>query len=300
MDDTHRRFAEQIPWYLRNDLSRQERSALESHLHECAGCRELLETARDLAAGVPEAAAPLEEHPEAHLLADVALEPKSVATEARARVEEHLSTCPPCREAAEILRRQGGKPGERRHRRGHRGPERPRRNPLSRTLLHPVAAAFYLAALLALLPLSLRSGPGTEREREAPEVAWVVPPAARLFPDDRMRGESGESEPNVRPIDARGKLLRLDLMTDLDLVGWEDVDEQRPIVLRVLAPEGTAVVERRLRVSDVGEGGLVSLVVPRDLLQAGETYRVELRRGRPDADAERLFSSEIVLRRASE
>jgi len=95
-----------IPEYVGGLLTQDERAQVESHLPECAECRELVETCRTLSVGLKsimreEALA----HPSTEELSIFAVSPEALAEDVKQRVSFHLEVCKEC--ADDLLAAKG-------------------------------------------------------------------------------------------------------------------------------------------------------------------------------------------------
>jgi alkylhydroperoxidase/carboxymuconolactone decarboxylase family protein YurZ len=292
-EQAHDRLAEQIPWLVRGELPAARRAELEEHVATCEECRALLETAQELSEAAPDLSDRLLEHPEARLLDEYAFRPEALDESLRAWIAAHLKACEACGEAVAMLHRSAQQTRAEPPRRTRSGGRLPRL--LSRTILHPAAAAVYLVAALVLLPFAVREsrevtspGAGT-----GPETPRLVGPAFRLFPDEPFRGEEpAEPEPTRQLlVDPEATVVRLDLITDLDVVEWPEAGWR----LRVAAEGGDEVLAAPLGPDDVSPLGLVSVEIPTGQLIPLEPYRVQIRRAAGAAPP--LFETRFTIAR---
>ncbi len=90
----HERYQEQIPAHLAGRLEGNERSALESHLGDCAECTSLEEIGKDLVRGLREVDSELSSsHPAA---TDLRLHARGAAGDEEAAIVAHLTSCLAC------------------------------------------------------------------------------------------------------------------------------------------------------------------------------------------------------------
>lgn len=289
-DDDHLRCVERMPALVRGELSSEELATVNAHLQACAECRALLDAARELREGLSGDAGRLPEHPEARLIDEYARRPESLDESTGAWVGAHLRACKACAEAA-ALAGSGGLGDRDRSRGGLRGM-------ISRTVLHPLAAAFYLAALLALVPFALREGasPPPSAGTSIAESARIAPPAVRVFSAERFRGQGAEaaSETPVReiPRPAPGATVRIELVTDLDVTPWPEAG----LRLRVApAQGGEPVIDTQLSREAVSPTGVVALEIPEPALNVGRVYRIDIR----PRDASPLFVARFAVAQRS-
>jgi hypothetical protein len=287
-EDPHRLWAERIPELLRGELSAEERAELDAHLADCEECRELIATARDLRAAAGEGEEARDAHPEARLLDEYSRHPESLDEEVSAWVGAHLSACKACAEAAALAATDGP------HTPGTRGRLS---GLLTRTILHPVAAILYLAAALTLLPLALRGVPGDPAPARAiADRARLAEPAERLFSEQTLRGRSSAAKAPPSSVElAPGRdALRLELVTDLDILEWPEAG----LRVRVAPERGTPLLDERLPRDVVGPSGVIALELPTELLSTGDVYRVQIREA--SGETAPLFEARFVPEPAGE
>lgn len=289
---SHERIARLIPDYLLDALDPVERKEVETHVRSCSSCAALLETARELRAGLRTAGRPgLLGHVQAQHLDRFARDPDAVEPRLAAWIRSHLDECAPCREALEILDsvHRAEASAARRPVSTHRVAARERGGAwflLSRTVLHPVAALGYLALLAILVGVwSLR--PAGTPARPAIEA---LPPAFPLYPQETLRAAESREPPEVAEIPGAetGPWLYLQVATLAD----EDLLQDAAVGFVVeIRDAGTTVRSQRLARSAVSEYGIVLLRVVRAGLTAGHDYRLVVQvaaPGRP-RDGEVVF-----------
>jgi hypothetical protein len=166
----HGDVARLIPWYPNGTLAPEDQRRVERHLRECSDCRALLDEARALEPLGDLDPDELLDHVQAQHLERFATAPDSIAPELAGWIREHLGGCEACRGALRILERSsadgahpvGAKERASRERTSIWGF-------LTGTVLHPAAAAAYLAILALAIPVyrSVFHLPDVERLKTA-------------------------------------------------------------------------------------------------------------------------------------
>ncbi len=92
------RYSQEIPEYLRGDLSKDEIAELETHVQACSRCQEEVEDLRWFLTGVRNNAMAISEgHLSSRLLYESVDEPSALEPDVMARLKDHLNTCESCR-----------------------------------------------------------------------------------------------------------------------------------------------------------------------------------------------------------
>jgi hypothetical protein len=264
--------AEALPFYVNGTISEAERREVEAHLPGCAACRALLEDLRSLAEAMRRGGEDLLDHVHAAHLEAYVSGSRPLDRDLGRWIGSHLAACAPCREAADALREdltvvQGGA--------GRASPaapaaaRAPRRgiwSSLSRTLLHPVPAAAYLALLVAAL--AVLAPPGGEAPAPPPAPAGPRAPAVAdvLVLSSALRGE-GAPPAILRPAAAATPALGLEFPLP------EGADPSSSIRITLHDAEGREVWSEttpasRVR-SSLEAAGIVLVVLPPALLREG-------------------------------
>jgi hypothetical protein len=276
--------------YAMGRLGEDECKAIERHIKNCAACRAMLAEARELRDVLRlERPERLLAHVQAAHLTRFALDRSSLEPRLSTWIEEHLSSCDACREAAEILRSESSdSPGPIRP--SVRAPDVPSRGPwewLSRTVLQPAPALAYLVMLVAVVGLWSVSDRTPTMAPSEPD-ALLLPPAISVYPAERFRSDGPtEVEPVSIPAPADGDLY-LRIHSEID----EAVLENPAATLRFGISDGAEIVVAGPIVpGGITELGVLQLRIRAGLLEPGRTYRLEIGL---DGD-EPLFHRDLVL-----
>jgi len=277
---SHDRIAPLLVDHARGALDDEESAEIQSHLKDCAECRDTLETIGELAR--------LAEFDDQALLGHVQAQHLVAFSEGRQTaagqqwIASHISACAVCSEALEVLRSdtekqtvQGDQPND-------------WWRFLRRTLLGPVPALAYLLALLIVTPLLLRDSPEPHTGPQAPDV---LPAPVRLYADDSYRGGDPAAEEVVSLLIGEGQTtLHLQLVTDLersDLLAEPDIEltihQGDRLILNVPAPKA------------VDATGLAHLSLSVESLSFRELFRVQVRSR--SIDSLPLYSAAFTLER---
>ncbi len=164
---------------------------------------------------------------------------------------------------------------------------------LAGTVLHPMAAAVYLVALLLTYPAYRLMAPAPRTL--GPPSAASVPPAIQLFGEISYRGATGDvgpAPPVEIPAPSRGVVL-LAVHSDLDA---EDLSGSGARFRAVLLDGDTVVWSVQRSVSDLSPGGVLPILLDPERMSPGKTYVLELR-GAPGGEVLFRRSFRIVANR---
>jgi len=294
-----------IPWYATGRLGAEDGARVEEHLPTCEECRDMLATARRfrrLGPGIPLEA--VLGHVQPQLLVEYVDDPGSLEPDARRFVATHLASCTICAEALEILHDLGSTPAA-----SAAGVAPPPASPdvpgmmrrgwrwLTRTLLQPLPALAYLAAIVVLLlvPVVREGVEGDRAPRPQFGPAVSVLPRVSVLPEELVqRGpEDGPPPPIEIPLPAGEEQVILELVTSIETEQLRDgeaafhlgIAEGERLVFEALCRGSEFEPTGRLRVS-LDPGGFaaghvhtvrLTLVKPGDPLDGEEVFRRSFR-----------------------
>jgi anti-sigma factor RsiW len=306
-----------IPWYATGRLSAAESARVEEHLAGCNACRDLLALARGFRRLAPQLRQDaLFDHVQAQRLVEFAEDPSALEPEMRRFVTSHIQACTHCAEALEILEDMGrsslrGDPG------GANEPstgllDRVRRaaagfwDLLKRSVLRPVPALAYLAALLVLLvslPV-LRPGPvhvpapapaptPAPSNPAASQIA-LLPPAIELPGEVIFRNDSAPPAPLVIGPPAASGTIVLSLVTDL---ATEDLSDPAARFRLVVTQTDRTVLDRECRGPDFDRRGRLLMTIDPATIASGTPCLVRILRAAPGhaSDGEELYRRTFVV-----
>lgn len=270
---------ELIPWVANGTASEEERRSLEGHLPSCEACRALLDQARALAEPDIDKG-DLPGHPPAALLIEMADAPDRIPQEARARLEQHLRSCPACESAlaaAEAIPTEAGE---------ERGAAS-LWSWMTRTFLSPALALAYLLVIAVGLawisgsrgPSRLTSG-GTlpsPAQDEPALLAPAIPAPGEITFREAPPGGEGPSLLLDPPAAGEG-LLHLRLETDID---EEDLADPGAAFEIRLVQGGSTVWSRTVRGTAFDQAAAIALLLPATYLEAVPATRIEILLDRP-------------------
>jgi anti-sigma factor RsiW len=297
---------ELIPFYVNGTLSEDDGRRVEEHLAVCADCRSLLEEARALEELGRAAADDLVEHVQAQHLERFARDPSALDPGLAAWIGAHLEGCPACRGALEILEGLAGDPDLGADPRpsgktvpfpvGSAQDSATLWGVLRRTVLHPAAAAVYLAALIAAFPLYRALAPAPEAEERAAaavdRLGVTSLPGAVDLPvlSSAFRGDEATVS---LPLAEGQSVLALGVEFELP----EDLDDATAIRFAIRRAGANLVWQDEVRAAfverNLAEAGLVVLLIPAGELGAGP-YRLTVT-SLDDAEGRALLDSPFEL-----
>jgi len=282
-----------IPWYANGTLGTEERRQVESHLPGCANCRDLLDHAHSFLRAAP-AHAPedLTGHVQTQLLAEFAEDPDFLGPEIVNSIRSHLESCTVCRDAHHAL---GSLEVPLQDTSSENALNALWRR-LSGSVLHPVAAVLYLAAVLLAYPVYrfLRLEPPPAG---AEPVARVLPSAVPVEGETAYRGLPGSGNDGALPLvlgstGAPGGGLLLELHTDVDP---EDLRDPKAVFdLRLLDGERMVWSEAK-RGNEFDRGGVLRVLLSTNGLAVRRDYVLALRLEKPGSPPEDVFRRAIRI-----
>jgi hypothetical protein len=257
-----------IPWYARGSLDDADKRLVEAHLDRCAECRELLTEARMLLDITEWDDAALLDHVHAQHLDDFARDPASVEPGLADWIRRHLAGCDVCRDAHAILERSHAAPTV--TPRVETSPSRGWWLLLSRTLLHPAAAAAYLVVIALSIP--------AYRVWLAPPETPASPAASGFLDVQVVSAGSRAAQAPARIAVPREGTVPLGIeIESLEDVGTDD--RVRVVILDGRSEMWSSEIATDRAVRSLSNPGFLLVLVPREKLQEGRhTGRVERRR----------------------
>lgn len=312
-----------IPWYATGALDPKDSARVESHIAGCDVCRDLLVIARGFRRLAPQVGGEaLFDHIQSQRLVEFAEDPAALEPDARRFIRLHVRECPPCAEALEILedmaRVPAGDDGGSRSPLDARLLARVREawsdlwRRLGRTLLHPLPALVYLAALMVLLVLAPFRQPGTvpgagvpvppeEPAGGAPQEAptprppvSVAPPAIELPEEVVFRSGGAPPAPITVSLPADAGDLVLDLVTSIESADLRDPASE----FRLTLVQGDRVIsESTRRGADFDRRGRLRLLIDPGAIATGAPCLVRITHAKTgtQAEGEEVYRRSFVL-----